>query len=81
MLCTYLLLDHDFLKGWKHVFFYYSFYLFIFWPCYTACGILVLQAGIEPVPPAVEAQSPNHWIAREFPRKHVLIIFVYSISQ
>ena len=25
------------------------------------------QPGIEPVPPAVEAQSPNHWTAREFP--------------
>ena len=23
--------------------------------------------GIEPMPPAVEAQSPNHWIAREVP--------------
>ena len=26
-----------------------------------ACGILVPQPGIEPVSPAVEAQSPNHW--------------------
>ena len=25
------------------------------------------QPGIEPVPPAVEAWSPNHWTAREFP--------------
>ena len=31
------------------------------------CGILVSQPGIEPMPPVVEAQSPNHWIAREFP--------------
>ena len=23
--------------------------------------------GIEPMPPAVEARSPNHWSAREFP--------------
>ena len=23
---------------------------------------------IEPVPPAVEAQSPDHWISREFPQ-------------
>ena len=30
-------------------------------------GILVPRPGIEPVPPAVEAQSPNHWTAREFP--------------
>ena len=28
-------------------------------------GILVPQSGITPVPPAVEAQSPNHWTARE----------------
>ena len=30
---------------------------FIFW---HACGILVPQPGIEPVPPAVEAWNPNH---------------------
>ena len=33
----------------------------------TACGILVPQPGIEPCPFAVRTQSPNHWIAREFP--------------
>ena len=32
-----------------------------------ACGILVPSPGIEPVPPAVEAQSPNHWTAKEYP--------------
>ena len=32
-----------------------------------ACGILVLQPGIEPVPPAVEAWSLNHWTSREVP--------------
>ena len=31
-----------------------------------ACGILVPQLGIRPVPPA-EAESPNHWRARGFP--------------
>ena len=30
-------------------------------------GILVPQPGIEPMPPEVEAQSPKHWISREFP--------------
>ena len=30
-------------------------------------GILVPRPGFEPGPPAVEMQSPNHWIAREFP--------------
>ena len=26
------------------------------------------QAGIEPMPPAVEAQNLNHWTAREVPK-------------
>ena len=30
-------------------------------------SILVPGPGIEPVPLAVEAQSPNHWTSREFP--------------
>ena len=34
-----------------------------------ACGILVPQPGIEPTPPAVEAQSLTHWTAREVPKK------------
>ena len=29
--------------------------------------ILVPQPGIEPVPPAVEVWSLNHWTAREIP--------------
>ena len=32
-------------------------YIYIFYLCRTACGILVPQLGIEPTPPAVEAQS------------------------
>ena len=31
-----------------------------------AFGVLVPQPGIEPLPPAVEVQSPNHWTTREF---------------
>ena len=31
-----------------------------------ACRILVPQPGIEPVPPAIGVQSPNHWTHREF---------------
>ena len=42
------------------------FLFFGFWLCSTAYGILVPQLGIEPMPPAVEVYSPNHWIAREF---------------
>ena len=29
-------------------------------------GILVPQPKIGPVPPAVEAQSPNHWTTRDY---------------
>ena len=31
-----------------------------------AHGILIPRPGIEPMPPAVEAQGPNHWSSREF---------------
>lgn len=33
-----------------------------------ACGNLVPQLEIEPVPLAVKAWSPNHWTPKEFPR-------------
>ena len=36
-----------------------------FGPRCTACGILVPRPGIEPKPPALAAQSLNHWTARE----------------
>ena len=32
-----------------------------------ACRILVPQPEIEPVPPAVEVRSPDHWTTTEFP--------------
>ena len=40
-------------------------FFFFFWPHGAACGILVPRPGIKPVPPALEAQSLNHWTARE----------------
>ena len=40
---------------------------FLFWLCQAACGILVFWPGIEPMTPALEAQSLNHWTAREVP--------------
>ena len=46
---------------------YYLVFIFL------ACGILVPWPGIEPVAPAVEAQSPNHWTAREVPRVDITI--------
>ena len=39
--------------------------IFFFWPHPVACGVLVPRPGMEPGPPSVEAQSPNHWTARE----------------
>ena len=42
-----------------------SFFL-SFWSYYVTCGTLVPWPGIKPVPPAVDAQSPNHW-TREVP--------------
>ena len=41
------------------------FILFYFWPHHMACRILVPQPGIEPLPPAVEVWSLNHWTTRE----------------
>ena len=38
---------------------------FSFLACCMACGILVSRAGIEPLPPTVEARSLKHWTARE----------------
>ena len=31
----------------------------------VTCGILISQPGKEPMPPALEAQSLNHWTAQE----------------
>ena len=33
----------------------------------VACGVLAPQPGVEPMPPALEVQSPNHWTTREVP--------------
>ena len=50
--------------------------VYIFWPCHTACGIPVPRPGIKPVPPAVEAQSLNHWTTKEVPS----LYFLWGIS-
>ena len=44
-----------------------SMLFLFFWPHCIVCGILVPGPGIEPMPLAVTAWSPNHWTAREFP--------------
>ena len=43
----------------------FSYLLFGGRPCYSTHGILVPQPGMEPMPPAVEAWSLNHWTFRE----------------
>ena len=47
------------------LFFFYLILLFC--PPPVACGILGPQPRIEPLSPAVEAQSCNHWTPRETP--------------
>ena len=49
-----------------------TLFYFILFGHATACWILVPWPGSEPMPPAVEAQSPNHWTAREFPERLTL---------
>lgn len=50
-------------------------FVFHFWPHCVALEILVLQSGIEPKPPALEAQSLNH---RGLPGKSPKFTFVNS---
>ena len=50
-----------------------GFITFFFLPHRVACRILVPRPGIEPVSPAMEAQSPNHWTSREFPDLSLLV--------
>ena len=58
-----------FKKNFLPLFLSLSFF-FNYWG-HTACGILVPRSGIEPLPPALEAQSLqslNHWTTREVPQ-------------
>ena len=41
------------------------FFFLIVWLHHMACGLSVSRPGMEPTPPALEAESPNHWTARE----------------
>ena len=53
--------------GSSFFFHFFLFFFLFFWLHSTACGILVPWPGIEPLPPAVEAQSLNHWTTGEVP--------------
>ena len=46
----------------------------MYWLSSVVCRILVPRWEIEPSPLAVEAWSPNHWIAREIPRIFYIMI-------
>jgi len=48
-----------------------------FWLHRTAFGIFP-RPGIEPVPPALEAQNINHWTAREVLDSVILYLFIFG---
>ena len=50
-----------------YIYIFIFIFIFIFWLHSRACGILLPRPGIEPMPPAVEAQILNHWNTREGP--------------
>ena len=53
----------------------------MFWSCSAVCGILVPLPGVSPLPPALEAQSLNHWTSREVPlptSAHRLTLCVFT---
>ena len=64
--CSHMILQTTVAKMRKKASLFY-FTLFYFWPYHVACKILVPWPGIEPMPPAVETWSLNHWTAREVP--------------
>ena len=47
--------------------------------CSVALRISVPQPGTEPMPPAMEAQSPNHWTTKEFPKQWFLLYVSFDI--
>lgn len=51
--------------------------LFYFIFIHMPCGILVLQPGTEPGSGS-ESISPNHWTARVFPWRNILISYLIS---
>ena len=54
--------------------------VFICWLLPTAYGILVPWPGIEPLPPAVEAWSLNHWTSEEVPELKLLCSLLWVIQ-
>ena len=56
-------------------------FILSFWLPHVACGILVPWPGIEPMPPALEAQSLNHLTAREVLGLFKFIFYVQHLRQ
>ena len=59
---------------------------FFFWLCHVAYRTFIPWPRIEPKPPAVGAQSPSHWTAREVSResfsffgKQMIMYYLLSI--
>ena len=53
---------------------------FFFLPLSEACRILVPRPWIKLVPPAVEAQSSNHWTIREVPKFSAVKSYVVTLG-
>ena len=47
--------------------FFFINILIFFWPCLTACEILVPQPGMDSEPPALEGWGLDYWTTREVP--------------
>ena len=54
-------------RGFWGFFFCFVFIVLNIWLHRAACRIVIPLPGIKHVPPAAEAQSLNHWTAREVP--------------
>ncbi|XP_024613490.1 zinc finger HIT domain-containing protein 3 isoform X2 [Neophocaena asiaeorientalis asiaeorientalis] len=48
----------------------------IFWP-----DTVISRPGIEPVPPALEPRSLNHWTTREVPASSLLVHFLLLVVE
>ena len=64
----------------------FCLFLFIFsWLCYMACGMLVLQPKIEPVPPAshtvLTTELPGKYLCLPFIKIHVSVFRTHQLIQ
>ena len=62
------------------ILFLFSFFFLFFWSCWMTCRTLVPQPGIKPMPPAVEAWSPSHWTAKEFPSTYCFDYCIFVVG-